>query len=34
VTFNGVTYTASGLNNTLDGYNNGLAAGGPRHCSG
>ena len=34
VLFGGNTYTASGLNDTLDAYNNGLAAGGPRHCSG
>jgi hypothetical protein len=28
------TYTASGLNDTLDGFNNGHAAGGPSHCRG
>ncbi len=33
VTFGGNTYTASGLEGMLDGYNNGLAAGGPSHCS-
>jgi hypothetical protein len=34
VTYLGNTYTASGLNDTLDTYNNGKAAGGPAHCSG
>jgi hypothetical protein len=33
VTYLGVTYTASQLNNALDAYNNGLAAGGPAHCA-
>jgi hypothetical protein len=33
VTYLGVTYTASQLNNALDTYNNGLAAGGPAHCA-
>jgi hypothetical protein len=32
VSYGGTTYTASGLNNTLDAYNNGNAAGGPLHC--
>jgi hypothetical protein len=32
VTYLGVTYTASQLNDTLDAYNNGLAVGGPAHC--
>lgn len=33
VTYNGVTYTASQLSEILDQYNNGLAPGGPAHCS-
>jgi hypothetical protein len=34
VTYLGTTYTASGLEGTMDVYNNGNAAGGPRHCAG
>ncbi len=32
VVYFGSTYFASQLNNTLDGYNQGTASGGPRHC--
>ena len=32
VTYQGTTYTASQMNDTLDGYNNGKARGGPCHC--
>jgi len=33
VTYDGVTYTADQLSSILDQYNNGLASGGPSHCS-
>lgn len=34
VVYNGVTYTASQLVDILSGYNEGTAAGGPKHCAG
>ena len=34
VTYNGITYTASQLNNILTSYNQGMFPGGPPHCDG